>query len=151
MPTELELAKFKLEVLDHIHEVQRRIEVFIGMLSKRALRHDETKLESPEIELFAEHSQRAAFGSEEYYQRLEQLKPALDHHYKHSRHHPQAFKDGIAGMNLVDLVEMYIDWTVRARQDESGNVYGSVKHNAERFDMPDMLRDIFLNTADIIQ
>lgn len=44
------------------------------------------------------------------------------------RHHPQHFRDGVAGMNLVDLVVMLADWKAATR--DLGAV---IVQNAQRF------------------
>jgi len=38
------------------------------------------------------------------------LKSAEAHHHAHNRHHPEHWPRGLAGMTLVDLLEMYADW-----------------------------------------
>jgi hypothetical protein len=85
----------------------------INELSKRAVNHDKSKLESPEKEIFEEYTPKlkgTTYGSEEYKEFLKEMKPALDHHYANNRHHPEHFKNGVNDMNLFDLLEMAADW-----------------------------------------
>jgi hypothetical protein len=80
----------KLETIKHIHKVRENLFKVISLLDERARNHDLTKLESPEAEIFGEHTPELAkteYGSEEYKKLLEKVKPALDNHYKKNRHH----------------------------------------------------------------
>ena len=106
-------AECKVETFKHIERVRYYLRIITDKLTSRGISHDRTKLESPEVELFTEFTPRLAelkYGSEEYKESLAGLKPALDHHYAHSRHHPEHFSKGIADMNLVDIMEMLCDW-----------------------------------------
>lgn len=47
------------------------------------------------------------------------------------RHHPQHFRDGVAGMNLVDLIVMLADWKAAALA--GGDLGRSIGENAKRF------------------
>ena len=78
----------------HISLVSRFIFRAANNLGLRALNHDKSKLESPEVEVYEEHTPKLAgltYGSHEYWAQLAQLKPALDHHYKTNDHHPEFF------------------------------------------------------------
>lgn len=87
------------------------------------------------------------FGSQEYINSLEALKPALDHHYAQYRHHPQHFQNGINDMNLIDIVEMLADWKASSERQQNGNLLTSIEINAERFNISDQLKQILINTA----
>lgn len=107
-------------------------------------------MESPEVEVFAEHTNALAttnYGTPEYQAHLEAMKPALDHHYAQSRHHPEHFSDGILGMNLIDICEMFCDWKAATERQNNGNLLKSIALNAERFGYDDQIKRIFLNTA----
>ena len=97
----------------HIENVRKNIRFFTDRLTTRGVEHDKSKLESPEVELFAEHTEKLKnmeYGSDEYKKSLEDLKPALEHHYAVNRHHPEHWKNGISDMSLIDLIEMLCDW-----------------------------------------
>lgn len=116
----------------------------------RGVRHDASKLESPEVEVFAEYTPKLSstpFGSEEYYSNLENMKTALDHHYASNRHHPEHFVNGINDMTLVDILEMFCDWKASTLRHNDGNLLKSIETNAERFHMDGQLKQILLNTA----
>jgi len=137
----------------HIRTVQKLIHLFVTELLKRADEHDRTKLERPEVELFTQYTDRLAastYGSPEYEEFRRQMKPALDHHYANSRHHPEHFANGVNGMNLVDLVEMYLDWKAATLRHNNGNLRLSIRKNADRFGLSPQLVEIFENTADLV-
>ena len=143
-------AECRVDTIKHIEKVRYYIRIMTDKLTTRGVNHDRTKLESPEVELFTEYTPRLAstqYRSEEYKESLAGLKPALDHHYANSRHHPEHFNKGIADMNLVDIVEMLCDWKAASERQRDGNLLKSIEQNAQRFGYDDQLKQIFLNTA----
>lgn len=132
------IAECQVETIKHIEKVREVIRVFVSKLITRAVDHDKLKLESPEVEIFAEYTPKLAettYGSEEYMQFLEEMKPALQHHYANYRHHPEHFEKGINDMTLVDLVEMFCDWKASSMRHNDGNLLKSIDVNATRFNM----------------
>lgn len=146
-------AECKVETLKHIERVRYYLRIITDKLTSRGISHDKTKLESPEVELFTEFTPRLAelkYGSEEYKESLAGLKPALDHHYAHSRHHPEHFSKVINDMNLVDIMEMLCDWKAAGERQRDGNLLKSIELNAKRFGYDDQLKQIFINTAKML-
>lgn len=144
------LDECRVETQKHIEKVRKYIRFFTDKLTSRGVNHDAAKLESPEVELFAEYTPKLAtteYNSEEYKQCLAGLKPALDHHYATYRHHPEHFANGVNDMNLIDLVEMLADWKAASERQHNGNLLTSIEINASRFKMTDQLKQILLNTA----
>ena len=144
------LDECKLMTQEHIAKVRKYIRFFTDRLTLRGENHDASKMESPEVELFAEHTERLSeieYGSEEYKKELEALKPALEHHYAVNRHHPEHFPNGINEMNLIDLVELIADWKASSERHNNGNLLKSIEINAKRFNIDDQLTQILLNTA----
>jgi len=144
------LDECRVETQKHIEKVRKYIRFFTDKLTSRGVNHDAAKLESPEVELFAEYTPKLAtteYNSEEYKQCLAGLKPALDHHYATYRHHPEHFANGVNDMNLIDLVEMLADWKAASERQHNGNLLTSIEVNANRFKMTDQLKQILLNTA----
>ncbi len=138
-----------METLKHIHEVRRLLFVMIGELDKRARMHDLSKLESPETEIFGEYTpelEKCEYMSPEYKVLMEKVKPAIEHHYANNRHHPQFHLSGVNDMNLIDLVEMLVDWEASSKRSKNGNIRTSIDKNAERFKMEPQLTKIFHNT-----
>jgi len=145
-----------VDTLEHIIKVQSYINLFLTELLKRGQNHDRTKLDHPEVELFAEMTPKLATCSyknedgsisEEYKAMLEELKPALDHHYAKNRHHPEHYPDGVAGMTLIDLVEMICDWKASAHRQHNGNILQTLETNAKKHNIPETLVQILKNTV----
>lgn len=146
-------AECKVETIKHIERVRYYLRIITDKLTTRGVTHDKTKLESPEVELFTEFTPRLAelkYGSEEYKESLARLKPALEHHYANSRHHPEHFSKGINDMNLVDIIEMLCDWKAAGERQRDGNLLKSIELNAQRFGYDDQLKQIFINTAKML-
>lgn len=144
------LDECRVETQKHIDKVRKYVRFFTDKLTSRGENHDASKMESPEVELFAEHTERLSeieYGSEEYKKELEALKPALEHHYAVNRHHPEHFPNGINEMNLIDLVELIADWKASSERYNNGNLLKSIEINAKRFNIDDQLTQILLNTA----
>ena len=100
--------------------------------------------------MFSEHTsklQKLQYGSPEYQESLNALKPALEHHYARNRHHPEHHKNGIDDMTLQDLIEMFCDWKAASERQNNGNILKSIETNGERFQMSEQLIRIFENTA----
>lgn len=146
----LTVAECQVETQKHIENVRRYIRFMIDKIDMRGVKHDASKLESPEVEIFAEYTPKlnnTTFGSEEYYANLENMKSALDHHYASNRHHPEHFVNGINDMTLVDILEMFCDWKASTLRHNDGNLLKSIETNAERFNMEGQLKQILINTA----
>ena len=134
----------------HIANVHDKIEVFVAAIRDRAEKHDQSKLEEPEVSTFhvyGEKLKNSTYGSDEYKDFLVGMKEALDHHYAHNRHHPEHHKNGFSDMNLVDVVELFCDWLAATERHADGDIYKSIELNTGRFKMSDQLADIFRATA----
>lgn len=134
----------------HIERVRNLLNLCVTELLKRGELHDQSKLESPEVELFTEYTPKLAgctYGSAEYQSFRDAMKPALDHHYANNRHHPEFHKSGIKDMNLIDIVEMLCDWKAASERHNDGNIRKSIEINADRFQMSPELVLILENTA----
>lgn len=144
------VAECKVETIKHIESVRKYIRLFTDKLTTRGVEHDRLKLESPEVEIFAEYTPKLAnttYGSEEYENCLKEMNVALQHHYANYRHHPEHFSKGINDMNLVDIVEMLCDWKASSMRQHDGNLLKSVETNAQRFGYSGPLKQILINTA----
>ena len=146
----MSIAECQVETQKHIETVRKYIRFMIDKLDMRGVKHDASKLESPEVESFAENTNALAsltYGSEEYMNQLEKLKPALEHHYAANRHHPEHFVNGVNDMTLIDIAEMFCDWKASTLRHNDGNLLKSIEINAERFNMDSQLKNILMNTA----
>lgn len=138
------------DTVKHIKQVQYFLQLVIEELLTRSRNHDKTKLESPEKEIFDEYTPKlkdSTYMSDEYKQSLEGMGEALKHHYENNRHHPDFFEAGIDGMNLIDLMEMIVDWKAAAYHHTDGDISESLKKNIERFNISPQLASILDNTA----
>lgn len=142
----------------HIERVSHFVTLAVHNLLARAGRHDESKLVSPEVEAFDIATPKLAglvYGSDEYKQSLDDLGPALQHHYEANDHHPQHFENGVRGMSLMAVIEMLCDWRaaserVKQRTDDPEKVKtfeAGLAFNQERFGYSDELAEVILNTA----
>lgn len=184
------------DTIKHIGRVRVLLTQACLELLMRAERHDLSKLKPPEKELFDTYTPKlkgSDYGSPEYNQFLKDLKPALDHHYKHNSHHPEHYKlwkcpicnkhkreedtwkneagnrfcldcsgghaiyeaelteketiVSLDGMDLYDIIEMFLDWKAASERHETGDINDSIEKNKQRFAISDQLTNIFRNTA----
>lgn len=140
----------KADTLLHIKRVSELMTQASIELINRANIHDNSKLESPEKELFDEFTPKlkdCTYGSDEYKDYLKQLKVALDHHYQNNSHHPEHYENGVNGFDLFDLIEMFFDWKAASERHVDGDIYKSIEINKGRFELSEQIVDIFKNTA----
>lgn len=140
----------EVDTLKHIKRVSELLTNAAKELIDRANRHDESKLRSPEKELFDEYTPKLSqctYGSEEYKGFLRELKVALDHHYANNSHHPEHYNNGVDGMNLFDLIEMFFDWKAATERHADGDILKSIDINTKRFGLSEQLKNIFTNTV----
>ena len=134
---------------EHIDEVRKLLQTVMTKLLDRSMNHDQSKLESPEREIFDEFTPKlkdTTYGSDEYNGYLKEMKVALDHHYKQNRHHPEHHENGVKDMNLIDLIEMLCDWKAATMRHADGDIMKSIEHNQKRFGYSNELASIFKNT-----
>lgn len=118
-------------------------------LLRRGKIHDSSKLEDPEKQYFDQVGGRLSkltYGTDRYRKSLKELKPALDHHYANNSHHPEHYSNGIDGMDLFDIVEMFCDWKAASERHDDGNFGQSLHVNKMRFNISNQLQNIFENT-----
>lgn len=142
------------DTYQHIQHVQRGINTMIRALIARTEAHDQSKLASPEKEAYDELTPRLAgltYGSDEYRATLKEMKPAIAHHYAANSHHPEHYPNGIAGMSLVDVMEMLCDWRAASLRHGDGDIRASLDINQKRFGFSDELKSLFLNTLPLLE
>jgi len=147
---ELYLTESMRQTIAHIQRVQALLSEVVANLLERARVHDNSKLHDPEADTFAVMTAKLAectYGSEEYKGYLREMKPALDHHYAHNRHHPEHWPDGIKDMSLLDLLEMMVDWKAATERHNDGSIVKSLDHNKGRFGYGDELDAILRRTV----
>lgn len=144
----------RVDTYKHIQQVQQFLSILTKEIVNRSLIHDQSKLESPEVEVFNEFTPKLAgstYGSDEYKSFLDSMKIGLDHHYSSNSHHPEYYSNGIQGMNLLDIVEMLCDWKAATMRHNDGDIRKSIEINQKRFGYSDDLKQIFLNTLPLLE
>lgn len=141
------------DTLKHIKRVNDLLLQFCREMTWRATLHDQSKLQTPEKEAFDQYTPMLSsltYGSDEYRETLKSMKLAIEHHQKNNTHHPEFYSDGINGMTLMDLVEMFFDWKAASERHDDGCIFHSIDVNKKRFQMSDQLEAIFMNTANTL-
>lgn len=137
---------------EHIARVQGLLTMAAAKLVIRGHFHDQSKFEEVEIGPLTEMQKiiqrdgQAPYGSAEYKRRTSLLKPMLEHHYANNSHHPEHYADGVDGMDLFDVMEMFFDWKAASERGEEPAM--SLQAACERFRVSPQLQRIFENTAD---
>ncbi len=141
----------RVETYAHIVRVTELVNRVATAILVRGPRHDRSKLEPPEVETFDRYTPRLrdlTYGTAAYRETLAEMGPALDRHYRSNRHHPEHFADGIAGMTLVDVVEMLADWKAASERHADGDFATSIDVSVRRFGIEPQLAAILRNTAE---
>ena len=135
---------------EHRQHVRNNLYRFVGEIIDRLIRHDDSKLQSPEKEMYDRVTPKLrelTYGSEEYRASLREMGPALQHHYENNSHHPEHYANGINGMSLLDVVEMLADWKAASQRHADGDFRKSLQINRERFNISDQLFEVLINTV----
>lgn len=138
------------DTMRHMERVRNLLNLFVRDLLRRGEEHDQSKLESPEVEMFTEFTPKLAastYGSAEYEGFRKAMGPALAHHYANNSHHPEHWKNGVDDMTLLDVIEMLADWKAASERHNNGNILTSIEKNVDRFQLSPQLVKILENTA----
>jgi len=139
------------DTLKHIRYVQGYLRSFVDGLVVRLMNHDGSKLENPEKAMYDEFTPKLrglTYGSDEYKACLQEMGPALRHHYAVNSHHPEHYNNGVGGMDLFDLVEMLSDWKAATLRHADGDILASLEINRTRFGLSDQLYQVLKNTVE---
>jgi hypothetical protein len=138
--------------LKHIARVRELLGMFAIEMIRRGDRHDASKFHPEEqerldaMQRMIDEEGQAPYGTEEYKRRTAILGPMLAHHYANNSHHPEHYPNGVAGMDLFDLVEMFMDWKAASERGEESAL--NLSHSVKNRELPPMLASILQNTAD---
>lgn len=146
MNTELDLL---CDQLLHVGEVSENLEQIASELRKRGIAHDRTKFQEGEFDAFVstrEKFKKANYGTPEYQECIDTIKPAIDHHYEHNRHHPDHYEEGVITMNLVDILEMLADWKAAARRNPDKRFEDTIMYAMKKAKMDVQLQNIVMLT-----
>lgn len=133
----------------HVGEVKENLEIICSELRQRGDAHDRTKFEAFEFDAFVSTRPKfkeANYGSPEYQECVDAIKPAIDHHYANNRHHTAFHKDGINGMSLIDVIEMVCDWKAAARRSPNQTFEQSLSIAFKKYKIEPQLQKILENT-----
>lgn len=142
------------DTMNHKNMVKGYMDKVASDIKMRGLVHDDSKLKSPEKEIFDDATPKLAkltYGSEEYKEQLKSMQVALDHHYQANSHHPEFHAQGIEGMNLVELTEMIADWISSSKRHSDGDIMKSIEINQNRFGYSDELKSILITTVKYLE
>lgn len=160
----------RIDTCEHINKVSSYCNIFAEEMIKRGHIHDSSKLFPPEKDVFDEYTPKLkeiSYGSDEYKECLNNMQIALNHHYENNDHHPEYFTlrykqrdgngtpvyEGLSGMDLFQLSEMFCDWFAACQRNDEGGasidtkILNSISINQERFGYSDELKMILINTA----
>jgi hypothetical protein len=141
------------DTLRHIARVGELLDEFASELSHRGKIHDQSKLgpiEKPALDALTPELRPHAYGTDEYKVTLARYQSAIAHHHAVNSHHPEHYADGVSGMNLFDLVEMFCDWRAASERTRDGSLAQSIAINVEKFEIQPQLAAILRNTADLL-
>ena len=119
---------------------------------RRGQKHDLSKLEPVEMEPLQrmqdliDKEGQAPYGSAEYKRRTALLGGMIAHHHANNSHHPEHYENGVSGMDLFDLIEMFFDGKAASERGEESSI--SISASVERFGISEQLATILRNTAD---
>ncbi|UXN70875.1 DUF5662 family protein [Devosia neptuniae] len=143
----------KAQIVTHKH-IARVRELLGGVaieMIKRGDRHDASKFLPIEMEplermqAVIDAEGPAQFGTPEYKRRTGMLGEMIDHHRANNSHHPEHYPNGISGMDLFDVVEMFFDWKAASERGEDSCM--RLGAACDKYGATGPLRDILYNTA----
>jgi len=150
MNTELEVLT---DTLRHISEVAENLAVMRSDLEQRGIKHDRSKLEEFEFDAFVKTRpkfKKANYGSPEYQECFDIIKPAIERHYCNNRHHTGFHEGGFADMNLLDILEMLADWKAASRRSPNLSFKDSLPKAFERYHIPENMQKHIIATLDYL-
>ena len=142
----------RIRILRHIETVRTYLDFICIELLKRGVKHDQSKLGIHETNLLnPKYDLRTkVYGSKEYERDLKELYSDINHHYSVNRHHPEHFKNGMQDMNLIDILEMFVDWYASVKRHNEGSIENSIEYTQKKFKYPNYLVSIFKHTAELL-
>jgi len=141
------------EILTHRAEVQKNLAIIRAELEQRGIMHDISKFEDVEFDAFVTTRpkfKKANYGSKEYKECEEQIKPALDHHYSTNRHHIKYHPHGFEDMNLLDILEMLADWKAASKRSPNLSFKDSLKIAFKKYEIPKNMQRHIIKTLEYL-
>ena len=145
--------KVLTDTIMHISEVQENLFQIANDLQRRGIAHDRSKFLPEEFDAFVETRpkfEKANYGSKEYQECTEAIKPAVDHHYHSNRHHTGYFKNGFVDMNLLDIIEMICDWKAASRRSPNLSFRDSLPIAFKKYKIPENMQKHIISTLEYL-
>lgn len=148
---EVDTAKAELVTRQHIARVSELLGEFAIEMVRRGVVHDRSKFEPVELiplarmQSLIDAEGPAQFGTDEYKRRTDMLGEMIAHHRANNSHHPEHYENGVRGMDLFDLVEMFFDWKAASERGEDSCM--RLGPACDKYEVTGPLRDILYNTA----
>lgn len=143
-------AKEFSSIYHHKFIVLQFLNAIVQELIQRGQNHDQSKFEEDEFPYLVavlEDMTKYPFGTPEHdAMRLKHQRVFAVHHSK-NRHHPEHFANGIEDMDLMDIIEMLVDWKAASLREKDGSIEKSIKLGAEKYNIHPQLVKILVNTA----
>ena len=141
------------DIIAHISEVAENLSQMVGDLEQRAKAHDRSKFEPLEFDAFVQTRPKfrvANYGTPEYQECVDAIKPAIDHHYQVNCHHTGFYSGGFADMNLLDIIEMLADWRAASRRSPDLTFKDSLPRAYKKYGIPDNMQRHIEQTLDYL-
>jgi len=138
------------DTVHHITRVQSLLNCFVFILNQQSRLHDVSKLVPPEKEIFDEFTPKLSgttYGSKEYKDNFAEMSVATKHHNEVNRHHPEFHGNDLGKMDLIDIVEMLLDWKAASERHKDGDVFRSIEQQQEKLGYDDTFKNILINTV----
>ena len=146
--TDEQAKKTVKHILKHKKSVRKKLMFIASEITKRAVSHDDSKLQTPELEWLIQMDKepKYQYGTPEYFDKMRRWEKFFKHHYKNNRHHPDHFSNGVSDMTIVDLCEYVSDIISYYDELHPEGAIKTIAAQAERFKLDDQLVQILKNT-----
>lgn len=149
--TQIQTTIHRINVLRNIVILTHNIEQKnVWKLYWRGWKHDLSKYRWSEASYFAKtifDLKHSTYGSDEYKKMLEEIKPAIENHYKRNRHHPEYHKNGFEDMIELDKLELVADWQSATKRHKNGDIFKSIEINQSRFGYDNETKEWLISMA----
>lgn len=145
------MSRAQIATYKHIARVRELLGGFAIEMIRRGDVHDSSKFFPVEMEplerlqAIIDTEGPAVFGTDEYRRRTDMLGSMITHHRANNSHHPEYYENGVSGMDLHDLVEMFFDW--KAASERGDDVCMRLSVACDKYGIFGPLRDVLYNTA----
>ena len=146
----LSKSEYMDRIVLHKQSVKVGIQRIIDELADRAEKHDDDKFETEVFDSFYNALDKfinTKFGERNWELAMDEIGDSLFKHYSASPHHAQHYENGINGTNLLDLIEMMVDWKSASNSYGDSSFEESLRVQKKRFGIDDQLYGILTNTA----